>query len=113
MKELQPYITIIPAWWGAGLSTLLALIKIWEIWKDRFRIEINFLDDSDETAYYFYEEINIFNFHSKPIFLERWDILIGQQKKYKRNIKEGPSIIDSYEYYKTILLKLFHMICIN
>jgi hypothetical protein len=28
------------AWWGAGLSTVLGVAKVWESWRDRFRVEI-------------------------------------------------------------------------
>jgi hypothetical protein len=28
------------AWWGASLSTLLALLKMLELWQNRFRIDI-------------------------------------------------------------------------
>ena len=29
------------AWWGAGLSTLLAIVKLLEFWRDRFRLEVS------------------------------------------------------------------------
>jgi len=30
------------ALWGAGLSTLLAFIKVWEVWSSRRRIEVSY-----------------------------------------------------------------------
>jgi hypothetical protein len=29
-----------PAWWGAGLSTVLAVIKVAELIRDRVRVEV-------------------------------------------------------------------------
>lgn len=33
--------------WGARLSTLLTLVKIWELWRDRFRVDIGCTFNSD------------------------------------------------------------------
>lgn len=59
------------AWWGAGLSTLLALIKIGELWRDRFRIDIgrNFTSEPDMG-----NEIYIRNLSGKPIILGFWEL---------------------------------------
>lgn len=63
---------ILLAWWGAGLSTLLAGLKLWEIWRDRFRIDVgyNFTDSSDIG-----NEIFIRNLTSAPIILGYWELL--------------------------------------
>jgi hypothetical protein len=39
--------TTLIAWWGAGLSTLLAIIKVWEIWRDRFQLDVSYNFRSD------------------------------------------------------------------
>ncbi len=59
------------AWWGAGLSTLLALVKLWELWRDRFRIDIghNFTSEPDIG-----NQINIRNLSGKPIILGFWEV---------------------------------------
>ena len=59
------------AWWGAGLSTLLALIKIGELWRDRFRIDIgrNFTSEPGMG-----NEIYIRNLSGKPIILGFWEL---------------------------------------
>ncbi|WP_407579591.1 hypothetical protein [Citrobacter koseri] len=60
-----------PAWWGAILSTLLATIKIIELWRDRFRINVACTFTSDSTKG---NEIKIRNISPKPIILEHWEI---------------------------------------
>ena len=59
------------AWWGAVLSTLLALIKLHEFWRDRFRIEIGhgFTGDVNHG-----NDIHIRNLSSRPIILSYWEI---------------------------------------
>lgn len=63
-----------PAWWGAILSTLLALIKVWELWRDRFRVEIN---GSFSTSQDSGHEICIRNLSPKPIVMTHWEIFYG------------------------------------
>ncbi len=60
------------AWWGAGLSTLLAVVKLWEIWNDRFRIDVgyNFTGSSDIG-----NEIFIRNLTNFPVILSYWELL--------------------------------------
>jgi hypothetical protein len=41
MSVTDPASTLI-AWWGAGLSTLLALVKFYELWRDRSRVEVSY-----------------------------------------------------------------------
>lgn len=59
------------AWWGACLSTLLAAVKVWELWRDRFRVDLghNFTSDP-ETG----NEIFVRNLSAKPIIIEYWEI---------------------------------------
>ena len=59
------------AWWGAGLSTLLALVKLWELWRDRFRINIgyNFTSCPDVG-----NEIHVRNLSHTPIILGSWEL---------------------------------------
>jgi hypothetical protein len=62
------------AWWGAVLSTLLALAKLWELWRDRFQIEIsrNFTS-SPEIG----NEILIRNLSSRAFILAHWELIYG------------------------------------
>lgn len=60
------------AWWGAGLSTLLAIAKLWEMWRDRFRVDVgrNFTSDSEIG-----NEIFIRNLAAHPVILSYWELL--------------------------------------
>ena len=59
------------AWWGAGLSTLLALVKLGELWRDRFRIDVGRGLTSDPGMG---NDIHIRNLSGKPIILAYWDL---------------------------------------
>jgi hypothetical protein len=59
------------AWWGAGLSTVLAMIKIGELWRDRFRIDIGCKLTSEPDIG---NEIYIRNLSGKPIILGFWEL---------------------------------------
>ena len=59
------------AWWGAGLSTLLAFIKLREVWLDRFRVDIGYnCSDIDNKIY-------IRNLTGRPIIISYWELLYG------------------------------------
>lgn len=59
------------AWWGACLSTLLAIIKLWKLWNSRFRIDVGrSLTSEPEIG----NQIFIRNLGSKPIILEYWQL---------------------------------------
>ncbi len=59
------------AWWGASLSTLLALAKLWELWRDRFRIDVGSTFTGSPSIG---NNINIRNLSDKPIILTYWKI---------------------------------------
>ena len=59
------------AWWGAGLSTLLALIKLWELWQTRFRIEVGRgLTGCVDMG----NDIHIRNLSTNPVILCYWEL---------------------------------------
>lgn len=60
------------AWWGAGLSTLLAIVKLWELWRDRFRLEIGYSFTSEAQIG---NTVLIRNLSGKPIILSFWEVL--------------------------------------
>jgi hypothetical protein len=60
--------------WGALLSTLLAGIKLWEIWRDRHRIEIGHNFTSDESIG---NSISIRNLSGRAFILSYWELLYG------------------------------------
>jgi hypothetical protein len=58
-------------WWGAGLSTLLALVKLGELWRDRFRIDVGYgFTGEPEIG----NDIHIRNLSGKPIILAYWEL---------------------------------------
>lgn len=59
------------AWWGAGLSTLLAIVKLWELWRDRVRVDIshNFREGMERG-----NDILIRNLSPHPLILEHWEL---------------------------------------
>jgi hypothetical protein len=63
---------VLVAWWGAGLSTLLAGIKIWEIWRDRFQLDVSHNLTSSESIG---NTIFIRNLSGRPVILGYWELL--------------------------------------
>ena len=59
------------AWWGAVLSTLLALAKLFELWRERFRIDVGYGFTGDDHQG---NDIHIRNLSSKPITLGYWEL---------------------------------------
>lgn len=64
--------TTLIAWWGAGLSTLLAIIKVWEIWRDRFQLDVSYNFRSDGSIG---NEVLIRNLAARPFILSYWELL--------------------------------------
>ncbi len=59
------------AWWGATLSTLLATIKLWELWRDRFRINVSCnLAGIPDVG----NQILIRNIGVRPFILTYWEL---------------------------------------
>ncbi|WP_345977577.1 hypothetical protein [Sulfurimonas sp. HSL3-7] len=66
--------------WGAGLSTLLALIKIWELWSSRRRIEVSYnFVGLPEIG----NDIIIRNLSDKPMTVTYWELLFCEKKAFK------------------------------
>jgi hypothetical protein len=82
MSAVSPVILV--AWWGAGLSTLLAILKIWEIWRDRFQLDVSYSFTSDENIG---NEILIRNLSSRPFILKYWELLYGSGRWPRRKFE--------------------------
>ena len=68
------------ALWGAGLSTLLAFIKVWEVWSSRRRIEVSYsFIGLPEVG----NDIIIRNLSDKPIIVTYWELLFCEKKGMK------------------------------
>jgi hypothetical protein len=60
------------ACWGALLSTFLALVTLWERWRDRFQVEVSFnFTGSQEIG----NEILVRNLSSRTFILAHWQLL--------------------------------------
>ncbi len=82
-------------WWGAGLSTLLAVVKLWEIWRDRFQIEVGYnLTGSPEIG----NDLFIRNLTTRPAILCYWELLfcsgLWPFRKYSEISSPGPDAYD-------------------
>lgn len=59
-------LTMMLALWGATLSTVLGLLRIFDAWRNRFRVNVDYVWRSDP---YEGDEISIQNLSGKPILL--------------------------------------------
>lgn len=69
--EVESPTTFIAAW-GAVLSTLLAIVKVWEIWRDRFQLDISHSFTSDEGIG---NDVLIRNLSARPIIISHWELV--------------------------------------
>lgn len=59
------------ALYGAVLATILGLVKLYELWRDRFRITISYylFDAENGTC------IDIINLSHQPVILQHWELV--------------------------------------
>lgn len=69
--------------WGAFLSTLLALIKIWEIWRSRARISVTYKFSDAEHG----NEVIIENPSPIPVIVAYWELRWEKRKGWRREFK--------------------------
>ncbi|MCH8839968.1 MAG: hypothetical protein IH831_04695 [Planctomycetes bacterium] len=90
----------VAAWWGAIFSTIFGIVKLWESWNQRFRIEIGrFLTSDPQIG----NEIFVRNLAHNPIILSDWEILSREGRwpfqRYStlcsREIGDGDSRIEA------------------
>ena len=68
------------ALWGAGLSTLLACVKIWELWSARARVEVSYsFIGIPERG----NDIIIRNISDKPFILTYWQLQFFEHKRLR------------------------------
>jgi hypothetical protein len=72
------------AWWGAGLSTLLAVVKLWELWRDRVRVDVsyNFREGMERG-----NDILIRNLSPDPLILEHWELVYSSGRWPRRRFE--------------------------
>ena len=66
--------TNILAVWGAGLSTILAVVKLWEVWSNRFRMNVSHVFTSCPHEG---NTVMIRNLSGRPVILEYWELFYG------------------------------------
>lgn len=75
--------SVVVAAWGAILSTLLAGIKIWELWRDRHRIDVGYSFTSDRNQG---NTITLRNVSARPLILSYWELQYGKGRwPFKRS----------------------------
>ncbi len=67
--------------WGGLLSTGLAVIKFFEWWRDRDRLDISFGSSSVEHG----NQIQIRNLSNRPIIVKHWELFFAFDPKGKRD----------------------------
>lgn len=72
------------AWWGAGLSTLLAIVKLYELWRDRFRVDVSYNFTGSESIG---NEVLIRNLSSRPLILAHWELFYCSGRWPRRNFE--------------------------
>ena len=79
------------AWWGAAVSSVLAVTKLWEVWRDKFRVEVSgnlvSLPDIGNT-------VLIRNLSNRSFILSHWELLYGSGRWPFRKL----SRVDSSDY---------------
>ena len=88
----QQALTIILSVWASVLSTLLAIIKIYEKWQDRFRIETSYSFSPPEHGG---NEIIIENPTDTPVMINYWQLL-WIKGFFKKEITDGRSPDEGY-----------------
>ena len=89
------------SWWGAGLSTLLAIVKLSELWRDRFRVVVGYKFTSQAEIG---NDILIRNLSSRPLILGHWELLYCSGYWPKRIFDEIESAdLEFTEYKKAVL----------
>ena len=79
------------ALWGAILSTILAVLKIYEVWDTRTKIEVSYSICLDSAIG---NEIIIRNLSDKPIIITYWELL-WQHREWGRIVTESGIFADN------------------
>src|ERR1700675_1489295 len=71
--------------WAAFLSTSLAVIKVWEIWKQRLRITTSYGFGIPEYG----SEVVVENPSGTPVMVSYWELLMIRKAWCRRHIVNG------------------------
>lgn len=71
------------ALWGASLSTILALIKIFEMWQSRRKIEVSYAFKGDAEDG---NDIIIRNLSGEPFIITYWELIFKDRRAPQKKI---------------------------
>jgi hypothetical protein len=91
-------VTLLLSIWAAVLSTVLAGIKIWEMWSSRQRISVGYQVDFDGATG---SSIVIENPSAKPLLITYWILLLEQRSGLRWHAVDGRTL-NAGSYYMTI-----------
>ena len=76
--------------WGAVLSTLLACVKLWELWRSRSRIEVSYNFTGSEDVG---NEIILRNLSATPLLITWWELLWQRRRwlRWKQSREVSPN----------------------
>jgi hypothetical protein len=86
MAMTQQVASIVLASWGAFLSTGLAIIKVWELWRDRVRLTTSYSFTTDSEGG---NEIIIENPTKTPVMISYWELLWLKRNWLKAQVTDG------------------------
>lgn len=92
--EFKDYLTI----WGAILSSILGAIKLFELWRDRHRVEVSYSFTSDVHEG---NTITIRNLSNRQIIISYWELFTARDKNGKHELE-----LLSYKDYDTSDLQI-------
>lgn len=106
---------IVP-WWGAVLSTALAAVKGFELWRDRFRIRTSYSLTTDAERG---NGVSILNLSGRPVILQHWELLRGTTCWFDRRLtpltdnvamhdEPASHRIDAYDTHTITLADEYH-----
>lgn len=89
----------IPAWAGFFISTALALVKIWELWQGRFRVDVSGSFAGDERVG---NTVYIRNLSPHAVILTHWEVYYAhrylpfskRETATERDFDAGDSVIE-------------------
>lgn len=91
-------LSLILAIWGAGLSTLLGAVKLWETWQARFRIEVGAsLTGSVELGH----TISVRNLSDRQVILSHWEVVVLNGRWLGRG---ETCLVSADEYTRDVLI---------
>ena len=82
----QQLLSMILAIWASLVSTALACIKVWEVWRDRLRLSTSYeFGDSEHGG----NKIIIENPSKNPVMLSYWQLLWMKRRGFINEVTSG------------------------